>query len=94
MITTLGLTSGALTAVSFLPQVIRAVRTGSTADLSWAWLGLFLAGLAGWLAYGVATGDLAIITTNAIMVGLVVVLLVLKVRNDAAPGTPVQRGMR
>jgi MtN3 and saliva related transmembrane protein len=59
MITALGLCSGALTTFSFLPQVMRAVRTGSTGDLSWLWLVLLLAGAVGWLSYGLAISSLS-----------------------------------
>ena len=38
MTTALGLCAGALTTISFLPQVLRAIRTGSSSDLSWTWL--------------------------------------------------------
>jgi MtN3 and saliva related transmembrane protein len=94
VVTTLGLASGALTALSFLPQVIHAVRTGSTTDLSWAWLALFITGVTGWLTYGVATRDVAIIITNAVMVGFVLILLALKLRNGTTPGAAVHREAR
>lgn len=94
MVTALGLASGALTALSFLPQVVRAFRTGSTTDLSWAWLALFLVGVTGWLAYGVATGDIAIIGTNAVTAGFGLTLLALKVRNSTTPAPAVHREAR
>jgi MtN3 and saliva related transmembrane protein len=76
--TTLGLLAGALTTLSFLPQVIRTMRTGSARDLSWGWLVLFGTGVAGWLVYGAWTRDLAIAATNAVTITLVGALVVLK----------------
>jgi MtN3 and saliva related transmembrane protein len=81
MITALGLCSGALTTSSFLPQVLRAVRTGSTGDLSWLWLVLLLAGAAGWLSYGLATSSLSVSLANGIMIVLVGALLTVKSRH-------------
>ena len=65
-VTALGLIAGSLTTLSFAPQVARAWRTRSTADLSLAMLVVFLAGVLLWLAYGVVKGDVAIIAANAV----------------------------
>jgi MtN3 and saliva related transmembrane protein len=81
MITALGLCSGALTTSSFLPQVVRAVRTGSTSDLSWIWLVMLSAGLAGWLGYGIATSSLSVILANAATLALVGALASVKGRS-------------
>jgi MtN3 and saliva related transmembrane protein len=81
MITALGLCSGALTTSSFLPQVLRAVRTGSTGDLSWLWLILLFAGAIGWLSYGLATSSLSVSLANGIMIFLVGALLTVKARH-------------
>jgi MtN3 and saliva related transmembrane protein len=83
MITALGLCSGALTTTSFLPQVMRAVRTGSTSDLSWLWLVMLLAGAIGWLGYGLATSSLSVSLANGIMIVLVSALLTVKARHAA-----------
>lgn len=76
--TLLGLLAGACTTISFLPQVVRTLRTASAADISWAWLLLFGGGVAAWLAYGLLTRDLAITLTNAVTFLLVAALCVLK----------------
>jgi MtN3 and saliva related transmembrane protein len=77
--TTLGLISGMFTTLSFLPQVLRTVRTGSAADLSLGWLALFGAGVSGWCLYGLLSADLAISLTNAVTLALVLLLTGLKV---------------
>ena len=77
-VTVLGLIAGSLTTLSFAPQVIRAWRTRSTADLSLAMLVVFLAGVLLWLAYGVVKGDIAIIAANAATAVLIGLILSLK----------------
>ncbi|NLB00756.1 MAG: SemiSWEET transporter [Methanomicrobiales archaeon] len=77
-VTALGLIAGSLTTLSFAPQVIRAWRTRSTADLSLAMLVVFLAGILLWLVYGVVREDLAIIAANAITAVLIGLLLTIK----------------
>jgi|HubBroStandDraft_2_1064218.scaffolds.fasta_scaffold1226019_1 MtN3 and saliva related transmembrane protein len=81
MITALGLCSGALTTISFLPQVLRAIRTGSSSDLSWSWLILLGLGVCGWVSYGLLTTDISIIMANAATAALVFVLLAVKARH-------------
>jgi len=75
---TLGLIAGACTTFSFLPQVLRTMRTGSAADLSAGWLVLFGLGVAGWCAYGALRSDLAIELTNAVTLVLVLTLVAAK----------------
>jgi MtN3 and saliva related transmembrane protein len=79
----LGLLAGALTTGCWLPQLLRAWRTRSTGDLSWLYLVVLSAGIALWLAYGVANRDVAIVATNGLTLAAVVILGSLKVRFDA-----------
>jgi MtN3 and saliva related transmembrane protein len=78
MIRLLGFLAGALTTLAFIPQVVKAWRTGSTADLSLAMLGVFTVGLSLWIVYGVATRQTPIIATNAVTLLLALALLALK----------------
>ena len=82
--TILGLIAGTLTTLSFLPQVIRTLRTRHAGDLSAAWLVTFGVGVASWCAYGILRSDVAIIVTNATTFALVMALVVAKY----AVGTP------
>lgn len=84
MTTALGLGSGALTTASFVPQVLRAARTGSSADLSWVWLLMLLAGFVGWLSYGLLTTNLSIVVTNSVTLVLAGALVAIKARHHAA----------
>ncbi|HEX3778030.1 MAG TPA: SemiSWEET transporter [Pseudonocardiaceae bacterium] len=82
MITVLGLFAGALTTLSFLPQVLHTVRTRSAGDLSWAWLLLFGAGVASWVVFGSLTRDLPIVMANGITFALIGALAALKVGQE------------
>lgn len=76
--TALGLLAGTCTTLSFLPQVVRTLRTGHAADLSAAWLLIFGFGVAAWFVYGLLTADLAVTITNATTLTLVLALIVAK----------------
>ncbi len=80
-VTVLGLVAGALTTLSFAPQVAKAWRTRSTTDLSLAMLILLLTGILLWLAYGVAKGDLASIAANGATAVLIALILSVKARH-------------
>lgn len=80
-VTILGFFAGALTTLSFAPQAIKAWRSRSTADLSFAMLLLLLAGVLLWFVYGAARGDLAIIVANGATAVLVAFTLALKAQN-------------
>lgn len=75
-----GYIAGALTTISFVPQVIKAWKMRETRDLSLAMLILFGIGIVLWTLYGIWTGSLPIIVANAITFVLILALLVLNVR--------------
>ena len=76
--TTLGLIAGACTTLSFLPQVIRTLKTRHARDLSAAWLLIFGVGTALWLTYGILKSDIAVALANGVTFGLVMTLIVAK----------------
>jgi MtN3 and saliva related transmembrane protein len=75
-----GYVAGALTTVSFVPQVIRAWKLKETRDLSLAMLLLFASGVLLWTLYGLWTGSVPVIAANVITFILVLVLLGLKIK--------------
>jgi MtN3 and saliva related transmembrane protein len=80
MVEWIGLISGALTTIAFVPQVMRTWRTRSAADLSLGMLVTFTTGVLGWLVYGLLSHQLPVILSNVVMLVLSGVLLALKVR--------------
>ena len=73
--TLLGLAAAACTTASFVPQVVKAWRSGSSADLSLGMYGLFTLGIALWLAYGIVIRDTPIIVANVVTLALVLSIL-------------------
>jgi MtN3 and saliva related transmembrane protein len=76
--TALGLFAGACTTLSFLPQVIRTLRTRHARDLSAAWLFIFGLGTALWLVYGILKSDVAVAAANGVTFALVATLIIAK----------------
>jgi len=80
----LGLLSGMLTTVAFVPQVLHVWRTRSARDISLGMYLLFTTGVAGWLAYGCMLGAMPVILANGVTLFLALAVLVMKLRFDRA----------
>lgn len=76
--TLLGLAAGALTTLSFLPQVVKTWKTKSAEDISSGMFALFSGGVFLWLLYGITLEALPIIIANAITLALAIAILALK----------------
>ena len=79
----LGFIAGALTTISFVPQVVHAFRSKRCDDLSWAMLLTFSAGVVLWLIYGVRLWAMPVIVANAVTLALLLTIMVLKMRYTA-----------
>ncbi|MCK9632343.1 MAG: SemiSWEET transporter [Methanoregula sp.] len=76
----IGYIAGALTTISFIPQVVKAWKMKETRDLSLAMLVLFAIGVLLWTLYGIWAGSLPVIAANVITFVLILVLLFLKLQ--------------
>jgi MtN3 and saliva related transmembrane protein len=81
LITTIGLLAAALTSLSYIPQVKKALPAGSTNALSSKTLAVLATGLALWIGYGVLKSDYVIVVANAIGFALVATLIGFKIRD-------------
>ena len=81
LIDILGYMAACLTTVSFLPQAIGSVRSGRTDGLSLPMYALFSAGVALWLAYGLAVQSWPVILANLVTLAFALVILSLIIRN-------------
>ncbi|MCG6861915.1 MAG: SemiSWEET transporter [Chromatiaceae bacterium] len=76
----IGFMAAVLTTASFVPQVVRTIRTRDTHAISvWMYL-LFCTGVALWGIYGVLLGSWPIILANGVTFALSAAVLFLKVR--------------
>jgi MtN3 and saliva related transmembrane protein len=79
-VTVVGSMAAALTTVSFVPQLVRALRTKRMHDVSPYLMALYASGTSLWLAYGIFRDDWVIIGANAAGTSLNLALLYLKHR--------------
>jgi MtN3 and saliva related transmembrane protein len=80
MIKIIGFAAAALSTLSFLPQVIRSLRTRRMDDINLLFLVMLIAGLLLWTVYGFMLMQWPLIVANIITLGLNLTLLWLKIR--------------
>ncbi len=78
---TVGYAAAVLTTLSFLPQVIKTWKTGSTRDISLGMFATFCLGVSLWAVYGFMIGSWPVILANISVLALAGTILVLKIRH-------------
>jgi MtN3 and saliva related transmembrane protein len=77
----IGYAAAILATSSFLPQVVKTIRSGQTKDISlWMYL-LFCSGVALWLVYGLMIHAAPVIVANFVTLALSGTILFLKLKN-------------
>ncbi|MEJ0086529.1 MAG: SemiSWEET transporter [Pseudomonadota bacterium] len=76
----LGYAAAALTTSSFIPQAFMTLRTRNTSGISLGMYLVFTAGVAVWLAYGIAIDSWPMIAANSITLALASTILGFKLK--------------
>ena len=76
----IGLIGAICTTIAFLPQVIKAMKTKSTKDISLIMYIIFTIGLFFWLTYGLLINSLPILFANLITIVLSFAVIFSKIR--------------
>jgi MtN3 and saliva related transmembrane protein len=76
-----GFLAAVCTTVSFIPQVVKTVKTGQTKDISLSMYLIFSTGILLWLIYGVLIVDYPIIAANTVTLVLTTIVLLCKIKN-------------
>jgi MtN3 and saliva related transmembrane protein len=86
---------GVVMALSPMLQVRRMLRRKSSADVSIGYLAVLLPGFILWVAYGIASRDVALVIPNALaaLIAGAAIAVAVSLRTPAKPGprTPVER---
>ena len=82
MVETLGLVSGALSALSILPQIYKNIRSGSSTDISTHTIVCAYVALSLGAIYGFMIDHVAVYVSDLTIIGFYVVLHSVKIRND------------
>ncbi|MDH5543614.1 MAG: SemiSWEET transporter [Nitrospinota bacterium] len=77
-----GFLAGLLTTISFIPQLVKVVKTGSARDLSLGMYILFSSGVALWLVYGIFINAWPVIISNLVTLILSMIILICKLRES------------
>jgi len=80
-LTLLGMAAGFCTTASFIPQVIKTIKSRHTRDISLLMYIVLTLGLFLWLIYGLFRKDIPLILANSISFSFSFVILFLKIRH-------------
>jgi len=80
MMTLTGYIAAFCTTISFLPQVIRILKTRETQGISLGMYSIFTFGVAMWLVYGLALENWPMILANTVTLALAGSVLILTLR--------------
>lgn len=85
---------GVLMGIAPLLQIRRMLRERSSRDVSLGYFMILLAGFLLWISYGVAAGNLVLVIPNsvALLVGVALVMVVLRLRRRSADKRSPQPG--
>ncbi|MBL9103441.1 MAG: SemiSWEET family sugar transporter [Myxococcales bacterium] len=90
----LGYAAAVCSAISFIPQAVKVIRTGETKDLSLAMYVFTTLGLGMWCAYGFWTRAWPVAICNGLTVLFASVILAMKLRNYKRDASFAQDGER
>lgn len=78
----IGYLAGTLTTLAFAPQLLKALKTKSTKDISLLMLLCSTTGMTLWLYHGLLIKDMALILANSVSIALASTLLAYKLKKD------------
>ena len=88
----LGMAAGSISAITFLPQVIKTWRTKSADDISLLMFTFATVSVIMWLVYGIILRDVPIIYTNSLVLICALVMLYFKFRYSGKKAAQEETG--
>ena len=76
----IGIGAGVFTAISLLPQLFKIIKEKKADDISYFMLFILLAGLCGWIWYGLLKKDYPLIITNSFSLLVNLLIIVFSIR--------------
>ncbi|MDO8264895.1 MAG: SemiSWEET transporter [Candidatus Parcubacteria bacterium] len=77
----IGIMAAIFTTASFVPQVVKIIKTKQTRDISLSMYAILTIGFFLWLIYGLMIKDTPIVLANIISFSLSMTVLVFKIKN-------------
>ncbi len=76
----IGFLAGTFTTIALVPQVVKALKTKLTRDVSLVWAITLTIGVFLWLMYGILINSLPIMIANSVTFILALIVLILKIK--------------
>jgi len=78
----IGIVAGVCTSISFLPQIIKILKTQHARDISLVMYLVLTTGVFLWLVYGLLLERIPIILANSVTLAFCVMILAIKIKYD------------
>jgi len=78
----LGFIAAILTTCSFIPQLLKIIKTKSVKDISFEMFAMFLAGVTCWFFYGLLIKSPPVIIANFISIIMNITILIYKIKYE------------
>ncbi len=75
---TIGFIAGICTTLSFIPQIVKILKTSKTRDISFVMYAVLTMGIFLWMVYGILLGELPLIIANGISFMFCLAILTMK----------------
>jgi MtN3 and saliva related transmembrane protein len=82
----IGIIAGICTTISFIPQIIKILKTRHARDISLYMYMVLTTGIFLWLIYGIFLGEFPIILANSVSFTLCVFIIIFKIRYNRKSG--------
>lgn len=76
----IGILAGALCTISFIPQIVKIIKTKQAKDLSLLTFSIFALGVFFWFIYGIMIKEVPVILANGITLVLVAIVVAAKLK--------------
>ncbi len=76
----IGIIAGTLCTISFIPQIVKIIKTRQAKDLSLLTFSIFALGVFLWFIYGIMIKEIPVILANGITLVLVAIVVAAKLK--------------
>ena len=73
-----GILAGLLTALAYIPQIVKALKTKSAEDLSYGMLFIYMTATICWILHGIMLNSISMIVFNGIVALQIMLIIIIK----------------
>ncbi len=90
--TWIGLIASTLTTLAALPQLMKIFKEKKAENISLLWIVILIAGLSGWVVYGILIKDVIVLISNilGVCINTTIAIFTVKFKKQNTPATAIK----